>query len=443
VADLSPGGSGDSNYQGLVEDLTMECEAGKVSVVIPAYNAGRYIRQTVDSVLAQTYRNVECIVVNDGSTDDTGERLLAYGARIVYVEQENRGRAAARNAGLIRATGEYVALLDADDYWAPDKIEKQLNLFRSNDQLGFVYSWAYRVSEDGKILRELEGGQKPWPGAGQAAFARLITRDDLPVAPLSTLMIRKACLEDIGPFDDTIHSAEEWDLLLRGACRWAISYVPECLTYYRTFGFHIPSKWAPLRFQDVHIEVIERAFARLPSLNSELVELKKLALGKAHILSTHLSVAVGNYSEAQGHLLDALAVCPNLFSGPNCYFVERTAQFASELYDALTPMSDALEFVDALFTHLPAEASDLVKYRKRVEGRLGAILAFDGYSRGDYRAVRAGAVLALRKDLVWAKNVGLWSILCEAVGGKSLADKIRRLYRFVQEPRKVRGQASS
>jgi glycosyltransferase involved in cell wall biosynthesis len=412
----------------------------RISVVIPTYNAGRYICQTVDSVLNQTYREIECIVVNDGSTDDTSDRLLAYDDKIVYLEQENRGRAAARNAGLTRATGEYVALLDADDYWAPEKIEKQLNLFHGNDQLGFVYSWAYQVSEDGKILRELEGGQKPWPAAGQAAFARLITRDDLPVAPLSTLMIRRACLEDIGSFDDTLNSAEEWDLLLRGAYHWAISYVPDFLTYYRTFGFHTPSKLAPRRRQDVHIEVIERAFARLPSLTSELVDLKKLALGKAYVLGMHLSVAVGNHSEAQDHLLDALAACPNLFMGPNCYFVERTAQFASELYDALTPMSDALEFVDALFTHLPTEASDLVKYRKRIEGRLGAILAFDGYSRGDYRAVRAGAVLALRKDLVWAKNVGLWSILCEAVGGKSLADKIRKLYRLVQEPRKAGDQ---
>jgi hypothetical protein len=193
----------------------------------------------------------------------------------------------------------------------------------------------------------------------------------------------------------------------------------------------------------VHIEVVERAFARLPSLTSELVDLKKLALGKAYVLGMHLSAAVGNHSEAQDHLLDALAVCPNLFNGPNCYFVERTAQFASELYDALTPMGDALEFVDDLFTNLPAETSDLAKYRKRVEGRLGAILAFDGYSRGDYKAVRAGAVLALRKDLVWAKNAGLWSIFCEAIGGEKLADRIRKLYRFVQDPRKAGDQDSS
>ena len=98
----------------------------RVSVVIPAYNAANFIRDTVDSALAQTHRDLEVIVVNDGSTDDTLNRLQPYGSRIRVLDLANGGVARARNTGVKEATGSWIAFLDADDLWRPEKIERQL-----------------------------------------------------------------------------------------------------------------------------------------------------------------------------------------------------------------------------------------------------------------------------------------------------------------------------
>src|SRR5688572_33231336 len=97
-----------------------------VSVVIPAYNAAAFIRETIDSALAQTYRDFEVIVVNDGSTDDTMARLREFGSRIRVHEQSNSGVATARNSGVKIATGSWIAFLDSDDLWMPQKLERQL-----------------------------------------------------------------------------------------------------------------------------------------------------------------------------------------------------------------------------------------------------------------------------------------------------------------------------
>ncbi|MGH8106872.1 MAG: glycosyltransferase family 2 protein, partial [Arenimonas sp.] len=97
--------------------------APAVSIIIPAYNLAPYIAETLDSVFAQTCRDFEIIVINDGSTDDTEERIAPYRNRIVYIRQENRGVMAARNVGLQAARGRYIALLDGDDLWLPNFLE--------------------------------------------------------------------------------------------------------------------------------------------------------------------------------------------------------------------------------------------------------------------------------------------------------------------------------
>lgn len=107
----------------------------KVSVIIPNYNYAQYVGQAIDSVLNQTYRNIEIIVVNNGSIDNSLEVLKGFGDRISLVDQENLGQSGARRSGLLRATGDFIAFLDADDVWEPQKIEKQMLLFNSKTEL--------------------------------------------------------------------------------------------------------------------------------------------------------------------------------------------------------------------------------------------------------------------------------------------------------------------
>ena len=111
-----------------------------VSVIIPTYNRAHYVVEAVESVLAQTHKNIEIIVVDDGSTDGAEEILDPYKDRIRYFYQENQGVSAARNLGIRNANGQYLAFLDSDDLWLPDKTELQLNFLKENDNYGFVFS---------------------------------------------------------------------------------------------------------------------------------------------------------------------------------------------------------------------------------------------------------------------------------------------------------------
>ncbi|MFS8117396.1 MAG: glycosyltransferase family 2 protein, partial [Microcoleus sp.] len=120
--------------------MSAATHAPQVSVIIPAYNGDRYIVQAVESVFAQTYTNWEIIVVDDGSTDETHQVLQPYLDKIRYIYQENRGVAAARNRGIQEAKGEFIAFLDQDDFFLPDKLAAQIALFRQQPSLGIVNS---------------------------------------------------------------------------------------------------------------------------------------------------------------------------------------------------------------------------------------------------------------------------------------------------------------
>ena len=122
-----------------------------ISVVIPAYNAGRFIRRTIDSVLAQTYTDYEIIVVDDGSTDNTAEIVKSYGSKVRYIYQQNAGDGAARNTGIYAAKGEWIAFLDHDDEWLPEKLRLQMELLKRNPQLRWCAANFYKQSGARKV----------------------------------------------------------------------------------------------------------------------------------------------------------------------------------------------------------------------------------------------------------------------------------------------------
>jgi glycosyltransferase involved in cell wall biosynthesis len=179
----------------------------QVSVIIPAFNAGRFIAEAVDSVLAQTVPAAEVIVIDDGSTDDTQQCLRPYGDRITYTWQRNQGVAAARNHGLKRAQGDFVAFLDADDYWHPQKLELQLKAFSQNPSLGLlgteVFDWPAadlpKPNDDGSFIVDV-----PW--------RNLVVRNCFTT---SAVMIRRELLQRVGLFDTNLHGPEDYDFWLR------------------------------------------------------------------------------------------------------------------------------------------------------------------------------------------------------------------------------------
>lgn len=180
-----------------------------MSAVIPAYNYGRYVSQAVDSVLAQTQPNIECIVVDDGSTDDTRERLASYGRRIEYIHQPNSGLSAARNTGIRHARGEWIAFLDADDWWHPEKTAVQFEAVASLPDISYFGSPRYSSPLPARLPLE--------PAVTLLDVASFLS--ETPVSA-SSIVVRRQCFDQVGAFDVGLSNAGDRDMWLRLAARY-------------------------------------------------------------------------------------------------------------------------------------------------------------------------------------------------------------------------------
>lgn len=202
-----------------------------VSIIIPAYNRGYCLPETIESVLKQTYRDYEIILVDDGSDDDTEKIAAAYkGENFVSVRHPvNLGVSAARNTGIRKAQGEFISFLDSDDFWRPQKLERQLALFdQSSSELGLVYTDVDFLNVPTGVVSHY---QRPFVrGRGY----ELMLEANRIVGGGSSVMIRKTCLDHVGYFDEKMSSSEDWDLWLRISKYFLIDYCDEKLVICRT-----------------------------------------------------------------------------------------------------------------------------------------------------------------------------------------------------------------
>ncbi|MGL5059129.1 MAG: glycosyltransferase [Microcoleus sp.] len=237
----------------------------QVSVIIPAYNAARYIVQAVESVLSQTFTNLEIIVVDDGSTDDTHQVLQPYLNRIRYIYQENQGVAFARNQACQLAKGEFLAFLDADDYFLPEKLEKQIACFKADPALDMVQTGWLIVGETGQEISVAQ----PWQLAPQLDLESFIMFKC--VRP-SAMMLRRKWWEYLGGFNNKFSLAEDLDFALRltlNGCKAV--WLKEILTCYRQHDSNIMSSGLPLM---KHTEILMQEFFDRPDLPLSIRQLK-------------------------------------------------------------------------------------------------------------------------------------------------------------------------
>lgn len=200
----------------------------KVSIVIPTYNSAPFIKESVESALGQNYSNKEIIVVDDGSTDNTREILFRYtkNKKIKCIHQKRSGAAAARNTGIRQATGEFVAFLDADDIWLPEKLEKQLPLF-GDSEVGLVYSDMAFFGAESKFRVFSEMAGKFFKGQ---IVKQLLENNFIPT---SSVVARKSEVDKAGGFNENLAIGEDYFLWLVIANLSKIDFVPEQLVMYR------------------------------------------------------------------------------------------------------------------------------------------------------------------------------------------------------------------
>lgn len=204
----------------------------KVSVVIPVFNEAATIRDIVQKVRAIRLEK-EIIVVDDGSTDDTSNVVKRYLAhrRLRYVRQPNGGQASAKNLGVRLAAGEYVAFLDADDVWTPDKLEKQMPLFASRPEVGIVFARSMRIDRDGEPRGE------PGLRLQRGRVTRQLFVENF--IPFSSSVVRRRCFDTVGMFDERLAMAIDYDLWLKVSLRYQVDYCDEVLVRYRTGHGHM------------------------------------------------------------------------------------------------------------------------------------------------------------------------------------------------------------
>ena len=227
----------------------------KVSVIIPAYNKAEYTRRTVDSVLAQTYPNVEIIVVDDGSRDATAQAMSQYAGRISFVQKTNGGACSARNEGIRRCLGDYVAFLDCDDLFCPEKIQRCVDYLEKNPLFGFVYSAVNFIDEKDAIVglydhpRSREGSIAPWLILGNFICN-------------STVVVKRDILQKAGFFDETIFTPADWDMWLRLSEVTEAGYIRGPLTKYRITDNYTFNRLEQARKEEVY--VLEKFFKARP-----------------------------------------------------------------------------------------------------------------------------------------------------------------------------------
>jgi glycosyltransferase involved in cell wall biosynthesis len=253
--------------------MSTASQTPQVSVIIPAYNGDRYIVQAVESVLSQTFTDLEIIVVDDGSTDLTHQVLEPYLDRIHYFYQENQGVAAARNRGIKEAKGDLIAFLDQDDFFLPDKLAAQVALFRSSPSLGIVNSGWHLVNEQGEIISDI----KPWQYFPKLDLETWIVQ--MPVLP-SAMMFSRKWLELAGGFNSEFDSVDDSDLVIRlTVLGCEAAWLPQVTVCYRQHDKNVSIKKA-LKQANLFIKLKQNFFNK-PDLPQHIRELENPAFYEA------------------------------------------------------------------------------------------------------------------------------------------------------------------
>lgn len=244
-----------------------------VSIILPTYNGAPFLPESVESILAQTYNPYEVIIVDDGSTDNTKEVLKPFAQKIRYINlEQNKGLPVARNTGIRLAQGEYIAFIDADDLWLPEKLQTNVEYFGRHPDVGMVYSGHTNIDEKG---RTLNGGVKKRLPSGKIFF-QLYSEQNF-IIP-SSVVVRKEVFETTGLFDEQLVNCQDWDMWLRIAFYFKIEGINEPLVKYR----HNPHSLSKnrnnvLKYQKLVIDKTYHAFKGKTGKMNEKLYRKRLA----------------------------------------------------------------------------------------------------------------------------------------------------------------------
>jgi glycosyltransferase involved in cell wall biosynthesis len=271
-----------------------------VSVIIPNYNYARYLPQALDSVLAQTYPHLEIMVVDDGSTDESQALLRNYGEQIRWFQHHRQGVSAARNRGVKESSGELVAFLDADDVWLPTKLERQVQKFLEDRDLGLVHCGWEAIDKTGVPLDSHLDGLEGW-----VAKELLLLRRPAVLVVGSGAVVPRNTFEEIGGFDARLSTSADWDFSYRVAVRQRVGFVPDVLLQYRLHGTNMHANILVMEHDT--LLAFSKAFS---SGSREIQQLRRESYGNLHMILAGSFFRAGQKADFARHALKSLWLTP-------------------------------------------------------------------------------------------------------------------------------------
>ena len=390
-----------------------------VSVIINTYNSSRFLLRAIDSVLAQTYRDFELIVVDDGSTDDTREAVAPYRDRLTYIHQENKKYSAAKNTGIRASSGDYIAFMDSDDLWLPDKLERQVAVLEQHPEAVLTYCQAIYIDPDdrqiqfrGKTYCNPEGDQLVIADMRKELFMTTV------VAPGSTMLVRRWAVERAGLFDEAHVHGEDWELWLRIAPFGLFAYSPEVLSKYRVYGWQkiITVEARESWLQDLE-KIVKTAAELWPGEPAEAERLRNLSLKRINTHAALASYQVGDLEQGKAKLEKLLAKFPQAANRED--LAHMVLDRAKEIADDSGDMQAAEDFIGSVFAHLPDSARRYMSAGREAIAWLYLNKAFEESSKEHWD----GPADNLRKGIsVWPR-----ALLNRGVASITIKTLIRRL----------------
>ncbi len=273
----------------------------KVSVIIPAYNAMTYLPETLESVLQQTFTDFEVLIVDDGSSDNIVQ--WANGLtddRVKFIFQSNEGVSTARNLAISKASGDYIAFLDADDLWEKTKLEKQAQFLDDNPTVGLVATWMILTDEQGNPGAEVKIDFEQGNIRKELIEISLIPCGSIP-------MVRRVCFDEVGLFDPTLRFGEDWEMWTRIAADYDFGLIKETLVYYRQHSKN-SSKNSQQILPDFD-RLIEKMFDSVPQ---ELLAIRTKTYGRMNLYIAWKSLENEDYQGARDFSNQAIKSYPQL-----------------------------------------------------------------------------------------------------------------------------------
>ncbi|AFZ00461.1 glycosyltransferase family 2 protein [Calothrix sp. PCC 6303] len=308
----------------------------KVSVIIPAHNAIKYLPKSLETVFEQTFKDWEVLIINDGSTDGIEKWASEItDTRVTLIVQSHQGVSIARNHGISLSQGEYIAFLDADDLWEPTKLEKQVKYLDNHLHVGLVYTWTAFVDESAKAT-----GRVSSSNAEGKIWLQLLENELIPCT--STVMIRRDCFDDVGMFESTLTHAEDLELWVRISKKYPVAVIKEVLTQYRQHGNNT-TKSRDKMLQGLH-KVIEKVFT---SVTLESLYLRNRIYGNIFLSWAWLSIDEGNTQLAAKYRQQAFLHNPWIFFHEKCLRLNLAIAmlnlFGSHGYDGIRSLTRYLK----------------------------------------------------------------------------------------------------